>query len=81
MAEPDPSKPFSPAQIQKILRHLRQPAVFLNATSDWPVLQWTAENLSARLGDTLIRFRLGRKEKTNSKDRKCKSNNIVEIEK
>uniref|UniRef100_H3DE34 Hspb associated protein 1 n=1 Tax=Tetraodon nigroviridis TaxID=99883 RepID=H3DE34_TETNG len=65
MAEADRSKPFGPDQIQKILQHLQQPAVFRNMTWDWPVLQWTAEHLSARLGDRLIRFRLARKEQTN----------------
>lgn len=70
MAESDSSKPFSPDEIQKILHHLQQPAVFTNMTSDWPVLQWTAEHLSARLGDKPIRFRLARKEGTNSKNQK-----------
>lgn len=76
MAEADSAKPFSPDEIQKILHHLQQPAVFMNMTLDWPALQWTAEQLSARLGDRLIRFRLARKEKTNSKNQKCKLKNI-----
>eukprot|EP00066_Takifugu_rubripes_P022207 XP_011611473.1 PREDICTED: HSPB1-associated protein 1 [Takifugu rubripes] len=65
MSEPHSLKPFSPDEIQKILLHLQQPAVFMNMALDWPVLQWTAENLSARLGDTPVRFRLARKEGTN----------------
>lgn len=68
MAASERPKPFSPDEIQKIVRHLRRPAVFLDMTSDWPVLRWTAEHLSARLGDRLIRFRLARKEKANGKN-------------
>ncbi|XP_059198395.1 HSPB1-associated protein 1 homolog [Centropristis striata] len=59
-------KPFSPEQTQRILDHLRQPAVFMNMTSGWPVLRWTAEHLSGCLGDKLIQFRLGRKEETDT---------------
>ncbi|XP_029385689.1 HSPB1-associated protein 1 homolog [Echeneis naucrates] len=59
-------KPFSTEEIQRILHHLQQPAVFINMTCDWPALRWTAENLSACLGDKLIRFRLGRKEGMNT---------------
>ncbi|XP_041806868.1 HSPB1-associated protein 1 homolog isoform X2 [Chelmon rostratus] len=66
MAAPDSIKPFSPEDIQKILHHLQQPAVFMNMTRDWPVLHWTAEHLSGCLGDKLVRFRLGRKEETNT---------------
>lgn len=69
MAAPDSIKPFSPEQIQRILPHLQQPAVFMNMTCGWPVLHWTAEHLSDCLSDKLIRFRLGRKEETNSKNR------------
>ncbi|XP_063355060.1 HSPB1-associated protein 1 homolog [Pelmatolapia mariae] len=58
------NKPFSPEETWRIVHHLQQPAVFLNMTCDWPVLHWTAEHLSSCLGDRLIRFRLGRKEKT-----------------
>lgn len=70
MSESDSLKPFSPDEIQEILLHLQQPAVFMNMTLDWPVLLWTADNLSACLGDKLIRFRLARKEGTNSKNSK-----------
>lgn len=70
MSESDSLKPFSPDEIQEILLHLQQPAVFKNMTLDWPVLQWTAENLSACLGDKPIRFRLARKEGTNGKNSK-----------
>ncbi|KAF7658089.1 hypothetical protein LDENG_00017700 [Lucifuga dentata] len=58
-------KPFTPEESRRILHHLQQPAVFLNMTHGWPVLQWTAERLSGCLGDKLIRFRLGRKEERN----------------
>ncbi|XP_041663364.1 HSPB1-associated protein 1 homolog [Cheilinus undulatus] len=64
MAVPDSIKPFSPEETQRILCHLQQPAVFMNMTSDWPVLHWTAEHLSKCLGDKHIRFRLGKKDKT-----------------
>lgn len=70
MADPDSIKPFSPDEIQRILHHLQQPAVFMNMTCNWPVLHWTAEHLSGCLGDKLIRFRLGRKEETNSKNQR-----------
>ncbi|KAM9347011.1 HSPB1-associated protein 1 homolog [Symphorus nematophorus] len=66
MAAPDSIKPFSPEEIQMILHHLQQPAVFMNMTCGWPVLHWTAEHLSGCLGDKLVRFRLGRKEETNT---------------
>nr|XP_046260448.1 HSPB1-associated protein 1 homolog isoform X2 [Scatophagus argus]XP_046260449.1 HSPB1-associated protein 1 homolog isoform X2 [Scatophagus argus]XP_046260450.1 HSPB1-associated protein 1 homolog isoform X2 [Scatophagus argus]XP_046260451.1 HSPB1-associated protein 1 homolog isoform X2 [Scatophagus argus]XP_046260452.1 HSPB1-associated protein 1 homolog isoform X2 [Scatophagus argus] len=66
MASPDSIKPFSPEEIQRILHHLQQPAVFMNMTCGWPVLHWTAEHLSGCLGDKLVRFRLGRKEETNT---------------
>lgn len=69
MAAMDSVNPFSPEMIQKILHHLQQPAVFMNMTHGWPVLCWTAEHLSGCLGDKLVRFRLGRKEETNSKNR------------
>ncbi|XP_049450022.1 HSPB1-associated protein 1 homolog [Epinephelus fuscoguttatus] len=59
-------KAFSPEETQRILHHLQQPAVFMNMTGGWPVLRWTAEHLSDCLGDKLIRFRLGRKEETNT---------------
>ncbi|XP_070832397.1 HSPB1-associated protein 1 homolog [Chaetodon trifascialis] len=59
-------KPFSSEEVQRILHHLQQPAVFTNMTRDWPVLHWTAEHLSGCLGDKLVRFRLGRKEETNT---------------
>ncbi|KAM9343134.1 HSPB1-associated protein 1 homolog [Pholidichthys leucotaenia] len=62
MATCVPMKPFRPEETRKILDHLQQPAVFLNMTCGWPVLCWTAEHLSGCLGDTLIRFRLGRKD-------------------
>lgn len=68
MATPAQVHPFSPEEARRIVGHLQQPAVFLNMTCDWPVLHWTAEHLSACLGDRLIRFRLGRKEETNSKN-------------
>ncbi|KAM3607520.1 uncharacterized protein V6R79_009149 [Siganus canaliculatus] len=64
MAAAGSNKPFSPEEVQEILQHLHQPAVFTNMTSDWPVLRWTAEHLSSCLGDKLVRFRLGRKEET-----------------
>ncbi len=70
MAESDSFKPFNPEEIQRILHHLQQPAVFVNMTRGWPVLHWTAEHLSGHLGDKLIRFRLGRKEEANSENRK-----------
>ncbi|XP_030614460.1 HSPB1-associated protein 1 homolog [Archocentrus centrarchus] len=60
------NKPFSPEETRRIVHHLQQPAVFLNMTCDWPVLRWTAEHLSSCLGDRRVRFRLGRKEKTNT---------------
>ncbi|KAF0026757.1 hypothetical protein F2P81_021494 [Scophthalmus maximus] len=66
MAAPVASKPFSAGETRRILRHLQQPAVFVNATCDWPALRWTAEHLSVCLGDKLVRFRLGRKEETNT---------------
>lgn len=72
MADPDSMKPFSPDEIQRILHHLQQPAVFMDMTLNWPVLHWTAEHLSSCLGDKLIRFRLGRKEETNSKTQRLK---------
>uniref|UniRef100_A0A1A8F8V2 Hspb associated protein 1 n=1 Tax=Nothobranchius korthausae TaxID=1143690 RepID=A0A1A8F8V2_9TELE len=59
-------KPFSPEETQRILHHLQQPAVFLKMTCDWPVLHWTAEHLSNCLNDTLVRFRLGRREETHA---------------
>lgn len=70
MADCHSSKPFSPDEIQKILHHLQQPAVFTNMTCDWPALQWTAERLSDSLGDKPIRFRLGRKEERNGKNQR-----------
>ncbi|XP_068185620.1 HSPB1-associated protein 1 homolog [Antennarius striatus] len=60
------NKPFSPEEIQRILHHLQQPAVFIRMTRGWPVLRWTAEHLSGCLGDKLVRFRLGRKKETNT---------------
>ncbi|XP_072253666.1 HSPB1-associated protein 1 homolog [Leuresthes tenuis] len=66
MATPNPVKPFSPEETQRILSHLQQPAVFLNMTRGWPVLHWTAEHLSGCLGDRRVRFRLGRKEELNA---------------
>ncbi|XP_034429782.1 HSPB1-associated protein 1 homolog isoform X2 [Hippoglossus hippoglossus] len=66
MATSDAMKPFSTDETQRILRHLQQPAVFMNMTCDWPALQWTAEHLSVCLSDKLIRFRLGRKEEINT---------------
>ncbi|XP_038577006.1 HSPB1-associated protein 1 homolog isoform X1 [Micropterus salmoides] len=66
MAAPDSSKPFSPAETQRILHHLQQPAVFLNMTCGWPVLHWTAEHLSDCLGDKLVRFRLGKKKEAHT---------------
>ncbi|MED6244564.1 hypothetical protein ATANTOWER_016355 [Ataeniobius toweri] len=35
-------------------------------THGWPVIRWTAEHLSGCLDDRLIRFRLGRKQATNT---------------
>ncbi|XP_074551376.1 HSPB1-associated protein 1 homolog [Halichoeres trimaculatus] len=64
MAAPDFIKPFSPEETRRILRHLQQPAVFMDMTCGWPVLSWTAEHLSESLGDKLVRFRLGRKDET-----------------
>ncbi|CAJ1079137.1 HSPB1-associated protein 1 homolog [Xyrichtys novacula] len=64
MAALDTIKPFSPEEIQRILHHLQQPAVFINMTCDWPVLHWTAEHLSECLRDRLVRFRLGEKDET-----------------
>ncbi|XP_042350020.1 HSPB1-associated protein 1 homolog [Plectropomus leopardus] len=66
MAAQDSFNPFSPEETQRILHHLQQPAVFMNMTGGWPVLHWTVEHLSGCLGDKLIRFRLGRKEETNT---------------
>ncbi|XP_024142132.1 HSPB1-associated protein 1 homolog [Oryzias melastigma] len=66
MAATTTVKPFTSEEARRILHHLQQPAVFLNMTCDWPVLLWTAEHLSSRLGDRLVRFRLGRKQKTNA---------------
>ncbi|KAM3862256.1 HSPB1-associated protein 1 homolog [Diretmus argenteus] len=59
-------KPFSPKEAQRILHSLQLPAVFLNMTCGWPVRRWTADHLSGCLGDKTIRFRLGRKEETNT---------------
>ncbi|XP_054471379.1 HSPB1-associated protein 1 homolog [Anoplopoma fimbria] len=59
-------KPFSPEETQKVLHHLQTPAVFTSMTGGWPALLWTAERLSSCLGDKLVRFRLGRKEETNT---------------
>lgn len=66
MAATTSIKPFSPQESRRILHHLQQPAIFLNMTCSWPVLSWTAEHLSGCLGDKLVRFRLGRKEETNT---------------
>ncbi|MEQ2248359.1 HSPB1-associated protein 1 [Ilyodon furcidens] len=66
MAAVTPIKPFSPEETRWILDSLQQPAVFLNMTHDWPVIRWTAEHLSGCLDDRLIRFRLGRKQATNT---------------
>ncbi|XP_040004183.1 HSPB1-associated protein 1 homolog [Xiphias gladius] len=66
MAAPNSIKPFSTEESQRILRHLQQPAVFMNMTCGWPVLHWTAEHLSGCLADKLIRFRLGSKEEKNT---------------
>ncbi|KAG7502281.1 hypothetical protein JOB18_017412 [Solea senegalensis] len=66
MASPTAMKPFSTEETQRILHHLQQPAVFMNMTCDWPALHWTAEQLSVCLSDKLIRFRLGRREETNT---------------
>ncbi|CAL8320321.1 unnamed protein product [Merluccius merluccius] len=57
--------PLSPVEARRILGILRQPAVFVNMTADWPVRTWSADQLAASLGDSLIRFRLGRKDETN----------------
>lgn len=57
-------RPFSSDEAFRIVHELQQPAVFLNMTRDWPVLQWTAEHLSHCLQDKPIKFRLGRKEET-----------------
>lgn len=59
--------PLSPAEARRTLGVLRQPAVFLDMTSDWPACSWSADQLAASLGDILIRFRLGRKDETHSK--------------
>ncbi|XP_017276638.1 HSPB1-associated protein 1 homolog [Kryptolebias marmoratus] len=61
-----PIKPFSPTETRRILHHLQQPAVFPNMTCGWPALHWTAEHLSGCLNDRPVRFRLGRKEETNT---------------
>ncbi|XP_034417459.1 HSPB1-associated protein 1 homolog [Cyclopterus lumpus] len=57
---------FSPEEAQRVLHHLQTPAVFTNMAAGWPALLWTAEHLSHRLGDKVVRFRLGRKEETNT---------------
>lgn len=59
-------RPFSPDEAYGIVHQLQQPAVFLNMTKDWPVLQWTAAHLSHCLQGKLVKFRLGRKEETNT---------------
>ncbi|KAF3843612.1 hypothetical protein F7725_002461 [Dissostichus mawsoni] len=64
MAAPE-VKSFSPEEAQQIVFHLQQPAVFTNMSDGWPALRWTAEKLSDCL-HKLIRFRLGRKEETNT---------------
>ncbi|XP_034003037.1 HSPB1-associated protein 1 homolog [Trematomus bernacchii] len=64
MAAPE-VKSFSPEEAQRIIFHLQQPAVFTNMSDGWPALRWTAEKLSDCL-HKLIRFRLGRKEETNT---------------
>ncbi|XP_037542711.1 HSPB1-associated protein 1 homolog [Nematolebias whitei] len=66
MAAMTPVNPFSPAEAQRVLHHLQQPAVFLNMTCGWPALHWTAEHLSSSLRDRLVQFRLGRREATNT---------------
>ena len=68
-------KPFSPAEARMIQDGLQQPAVFLNMASDWPVCNWSVDQLAVSLGDKLIRFRLGRKEETN-----CKTKNNKHLE-
>lgn len=73
------SKPFSPDEIQKILHHLQQPAVFTGMTANWPALQWTAEHLRGCLGHKPIRFRLGRKEERNGENQTPISRGWCEI--
>ncbi|XP_030199567.1 HSPB1-associated protein 1 homolog isoform X2 [Gadus morhua] len=58
-------KPFSPTEARRIQDGLQQPAVFLNMASDWPVCNWSVDQLAVSLGDKHIRFRLGRKDETN----------------
>ncbi|XP_020786899.2 LOW QUALITY PROTEIN: HSPB1-associated protein 1 homolog [Boleophthalmus pectinirostris] len=69
MAYSSAVKPFSPDEAYRLVHQLQQPAVFLNMTKDWPVLGWTAQHLSQCLRrerqEKQIRFRLGKKEKTN----------------
>lgn len=78
MAASDSIKPFSSDEIQRILQHLQQPAVFLNMTRGWPVLHWTAQHLSDCFGEKLIQFRLGKKEGINCKNtRSCNYNLCV----
>lgn len=69
-------KPFSPEETRRILHHLQQPTVFLSMTCGWPVLHWSAEHLSGCLGDRLVRFRLGKKEETNGRNRRLIPTNL-----
>ncbi|KAJ8012349.1 hypothetical protein DPEC_G00041780 [Dallia pectoralis] len=52
---------FCPEQVQRILGSLQRPAVFMNMTCDWPVLQWTVDYLSQCLGEKTVRFRMGKR--------------------
>ena len=63
-------KPFSPTEARRIQDGLQQPAVFLNMASDWPVCNWSVDQLAVSLGDKHIRFRLGRKDETNCEAKK-----------
>ncbi|TRY84856.1 hypothetical protein DNTS_002292 [Danionella cerebrum] len=53
-------KPFSPEEAKRIVQVLQKPAVFLNMTTDWQALHWTAEHLSACLTEK-IQFRIGKR--------------------
>ncbi|CAL9689757.1 unnamed protein product [Knipowitschia caucasica] len=64
MACSSAAKPFSPEEAQSLVQQLQQPAVFSDMASDWPVLQWNVQHLSKCLQQKLVKFRMGRREQT-----------------
>ncbi|XP_028921904.1 HSPB1-associated protein 1 isoform X3 [Ornithorhynchus anatinus] len=55
-------KPFTPEEARGLVLSLQRPAVFCSMADDWPALRWTAGHIAALLGDTPIRFRLGKRD-------------------